>query len=122
MTKNIELDVKMNKKFSMFAHKRVEDGKIKFLNIFPSKIQTYMCGEKKEIVSVSVQEDENGEYFGWKTIKDGEEVISLIWPSFICLDICFPYGVKQAIEAGRGVAVKLSIEEINMIPKEIPCL
>lgn len=66
-----------------------------------------MCGPKKdEIIKLDVIEDDNGSYWGF---YDGE--ISMIWPSLIQLEMCFPYGLKTAEDCGKGKHIKLKIEK-----------
>ena len=100
----------------MYANKqhREQDGKDYFYNIFSDFRGTFMStaiGEK--IFQIKVREaltEEETPYYGWK-YPDGN--ISMIFPSTVLLEICFPYGIKAAIDNGEGNIVKLIITEID---------
>ncbi len=87
-----------------YAHK-TEKG---YRDIYPSEMQVGMCGDQP-IIPIQVTEDENGEYWGWKQADDNK--ICMIWPSFVQLQICFPYGIDAAEKHGEGKRVKLHIQE-----------
>lgn len=80
------------------------DGIRKWMHIYPCAGQIEMCGS--EPVPVWVEEDAEGDYYGWK-YADGH--ISMIWPSMIQLQMCFPYGMQVAIDNKDGVDVRLKI-------------
>lgn len=94
--------------FIAYAHKNYPETDMPFDHVFPSELQVRLCGSGGEkIYKVQVKVDPNGPYWAW---DDGED-ISMIWRYEMALKMCFPYGMKAAIEAGQGVPVKLSISE-----------
>lgn len=62
----------------------------------------------KDILTVSLIEDAEGEYLGW--IEAGEDVVSMVALDRI-FSIQFPYGVDAAVAAGDGKVVRLSVKE-----------
>lgn len=62
-----------------------------------------------EPVSVLVTEDGEGDYLGW--IGTGKTDPVMIQRRGI-FDVQFPYGHRAEVEAGRGEAVPLRIEEV----------
>jgi hypothetical protein len=62
----------------------------------------------KDILSVSLVEDAEGEYLGW--IETGEDTVSMVTIDRI-FSIQFPYSVDAAIAAGDGNIVRLSVKE-----------
>lgn len=63
-----------------------------------------------EPVSVLMTEDGEGDYLGW--IQAGESDPYMIQHRQI-FDVQFPYGHTVEVEAGRGEAVRLRIEEVS---------
>jgi hypothetical protein len=62
----------------------------------------------KDILSVDLVEDAEGEYLGW--IETGEDVVSMVTIDRI-FSIQFPYGVEAAVKAGDGELIRLSVKE-----------
>ena len=73
--------------------------------VYDSEFKVRMCGSNKAVVKLLVVEDVNGEYHGW--LSNG--VVSLIWSSLICLEMCFPGGITMAESFGKGKRIRLSI-------------
>jgi len=98
----------------MFAV-REESGR--FTRVFGSRVQVAMSTFRREhqnIVKVIVREareDEQSPYWGW--VESGSTKPTMIWPSKIQSDMCFPYGLKAAEEAGKGRQVNLVVEELQ---------
>lgn len=40
----------------------------------------------------------------------------MVWPSKVCLETCFPYGLQVAEENGQGRRVNLVVEEVVEAP------
>jgi len=63
------------------------------------------------IVAVAVTEvahdDPAGTHWGWLDASDPTP--SMIWPSRIQYDMCFPYGPRAEEDAGRGRTVRLAV-------------
>ena len=99
----------------MYATKRYreQDGMEYFHNIFSDIRSTLMCvGKGEEIFQIEVREalpEEETPYYGWK-YSNGR--ISMIFPSKLQVEVCFPYGTKAATVNGDGHMVKLIITEI----------
>lgn len=62
----------------------------------------------KDILPVSLVEDAEGEYLGW--IETGEDTVSMVTIDRI-FSIQFPYSVGDAIAAGDGQVVRLSVKK-----------
>jgi len=74
--------------------------------------ETYLCLEVREAV-----EDEEPDLHGWLD-ADNERGLTMVHDSFLKLDICFPGGVKGAVEKGRGRPVKLVVLECMDVDKK----
>lgn len=85
---------------------------------FPSVMQVMMCGAKRQdVVLVDLVEDPNGTYWGWEDAeKPGR--FSMIWPSFVQLQVCFPYGIDIEEKKGKGRRVQLRVDLIDDSPTE----
>lgn len=64
------------------------------------------------ITYYTTESDAETPYFGW---LDNEGKINYVFPSFVLLDICFPYGVLAEEKTGRGKIIKVIISEIGQI-------
>lgn len=79
---------------------------------FRGKHEVRMCGiPEKDILSVNLIEDENGDYYAYKELETGD--YPFIYNSLKVLHICSPDSFKSAISDGEGEIVRLSIVEIN---------
>ena len=105
----------MNSTMNMFGikHLREQDDIEYFHHVFPHFLSTLMCVSLKEKVSqIRVREalpEEETPYHAWKH-PDGQ--ISLIYPSKVQVEICFPYGSEIAAKNGRGKMIKVVITEV----------
>jgi len=71
-----------------------------------------MCGvDEKDIVKVQVTESKQGDYYGWWNKKD--QVISMIYPDIELVEMCFAYGTEIEEVEGRGLLLRLKVEEIT---------
>ena len=61
------------------------------------------------IVEVEVREDADGRYFGWLDAHRDSGFPSMIWPSRLQLEMCFPSGTQVEVDRGEGRVVQLSI-------------
>ena len=64
------------------------------------------------IVEVKVDVDKNGTYYGW--LRSNRDVPTMIWPSKIQFEMCFPYGPKIEEEKGKGKVLRLSIKKTEV--------
>lgn len=95
----------MNIVWKMYAGKN-DDGS--FSHVYYHSIPVSMCGVSEDkIVKVEVRLDDSGRYWGWLNNKE----LSMIWPSKMCLGMCFPYGMQVEINKGNGAPVQLNIKE-----------
>lgn len=91
-------------------------------DFYKSILQCKMCGgTNKNIILVEVNESDcikDETYVGFvhldKEDQSSYDTIGLIYPTFFMVDMCFPYGVKSAIELGRGKIINLKIKELTM--------
>lgn len=51
---------------------------------------------------------EDSDYWVWMD-KDGNSSQRLLWPQHFLLNMCFPYGIKAAEEAGQGKAFRVEL-------------
>lgn len=60
-------------------------------------------------------EKSNQEYWGWydNEIKN----FTMIWPNYLLLHICFPYGLPYHEKMGDGKAFKLKLIELKKLEK-----
>lgn len=93
-----------------------KDGTLKHFGI--SQLSASLYGDKiEDIISVKFRlANEQGipkeityspDYWGWYCFERRD--FSLVWPSFMSLDLCFPSGIKGAEEAGKGKAYRLEV-------------
>lgn len=68
-------------------------------------------GIEKPIVKVQITEDINGAYFGW--LDTGADAPSMIWPSQIQFNMCFPYGPEIEEKRGKGKSLRLAITPLD---------
>lgn len=87
----------------------------RYMDFYPSKLQVQMCGVGNEdIVKVKVSQalyNEVTTHYGWWDNKDN--CFCMIFESYHQLAMCFPYGIKDEEERGRGLACNLKVEEIE---------
>ena len=86
--------------------------------IYDSIIKTKFCGDGPYF-KIKVREAEKGEksdYWGWKDFE--RKNYSMIYPSRVQAEICFPYGYKVEEEKGKGKLMNLVIEEIEEVKEE----
>jgi len=95
-------------------HLREQDGVECFFHVFPHILSTLMCvGIGEKVSQIEVREalpDEETPYYAW---KHSDNHISLIYPSKIQVEICFPYGSETATENGEGHMIQVVITEVN---------
>jgi len=97
----------------LYAHFR--DGY--WWHLYPSKVALRMCSVPEEDMKrVRVSYDENGAYWGWWDAE--KEHFTMIWPSRVQVEICFPYGSAAEERRGRGKLVQLKVEEIQELSND----
>lgn len=97
----------------MFAIKK-EDGT--YTDFGRIKWYTEQFNFKKEpIVEVLVEQNENGDYWGFWAYKyfNTEEHMQFVYRYKLLLDMCFPCGAKASEEAGHGELFKVTVKEIE---------
>lgn len=92
----------------------IKNGRVdgKFHNIYGTRFQTAMCtnNPKQDVVEIDLIEDPWGDYYGWRDASLADR-ITMIHPHKSLFEICFPYGVEEAVAAGRGTIVRLKLVE-----------
>lgn len=63
------------------------------------------------IVQVELTVSENGAYYGW--LRKNESIPTMIWPSKVQFEMCFPYGSKAEVESGEGRALRFNVEKVE---------
>jgi hypothetical protein len=63
------------------------------------------------IVEVVLTVDPEGPYWGW--LRAGAPAPTMIWPSWMQLDMCFPGGAQVEEELGRGLILRLSARPVG---------
>lgn len=80
-----------------------------FKNFQLSALGVRMCGiSAEDVVRVQLIPDDAGAYWCWHDYERDE--YSMVWPSFVQLDMCFPYGIGAAEKQGRGTRVRVRAE------------
>ena len=80
-----------------------------------------MFGFEEPIVQLSVRErvagDPESGYWGWlkKDARGSEDRYTMVWPSRVQLDMCFPYGPQVEMDHGCGRVVNLIVEEVAVV-------
>ena len=95
--------------WTMFALAGNPDKHPLFEHIHPIPQATGMCrgSPAEEVIPVTVTADDSGPYWGW--MGSGEDSPSMIQVHEVLLDICFPYGMKSAINVGQGKPIRLTV-------------
>ena len=86
-----------------------------FRDIYPSIMQVQMCAEPDTpIYEVNVEKttDTENSYWAWSNEYDD---ISMIYPVFLLLDMCFPYSVKAEEDAGNGKIIRVTVKRIGRV-------
>lgn len=87
-----------------------------YSDIHPSIMQVNMCIEPHEpIYTIDVTEETeitDDSYWGW---MDPDGSINMIYPAFVLMDMCFPYGSAAEEITGRGKVIRVKIEEIREV-------
>ena len=100
--------------FKQYGHISVrEDGSFHFIHIYGNpSIVSFCSSEKQPVYELTFEEHQNQdinaepqEYWGWQE----DNTMSMIYPKYFLLDMCFPAGIKHTQETGQGRAVKLNL-------------
>jgi hypothetical protein len=100
-----------------YAHKRVnkDTGKVSYFHASPNKWWVELHMAPDPIVTLRFRErtetDPPSPYWGWVDARH-PDVYSMVWPSRIQLEMCFPSGTEPAEKQGDGHKVNLVVEEI----------
>jgi len=101
--------------FVMFAHREERPDGVFFDDIFPTRVQTHMCGDEPIVeVSVTITKDETrASHWGW--LETGEERPIMIHDKYLLLCVCFmsEFDMKEQIKRGAGNPVRLIVEAAN---------
>ncbi len=100
-----------------YGHKDTsQEGKVWYFHLSPNQWWVEIHGVNKPIVPLRVREridgDPESNYWGWLDTKK-PDTYTMIWPSKMQLDMCFPYGPDAETALGRGRCVNLMVEEIE---------
>lgn len=72
-------------------------------------------GVAKPIVEVGVVEvaddDPTATHWGW--MATGADAPVMIYPREVLFRVCFPYGVRAEVDAGKGRVVRLAVTEVG---------
>lgn len=101
-------------------HEPDRNGQI-YQHFYPNPGCVSLCfsDEKPLIVKVMVREDTEGSYFGWWDTSKGlfggprPERFTHVYGAKFLVAMCFAYGMPAAEEAGDGVGLAVTIEEIT---------
>ena len=98
-------------KWRMYANQRA-DGWIH--NIFLNRKSVEICYMPDPIIAIDVTEDPNGKWWGWVRTDSYENngIPSMIHEDIRLVDMCFPYGMKEAEKAGDGHRIQLHVEVV----------
>lgn len=96
-------------RWRMYAH-RYDSGDLHNLG---SRRYVEFHGVPRPIVEVDVVEvaddDPAATHWGW--VQTGETEPVMIHPREVLFRVCFPYGVKAEVDAGKGRVVRLAVTE-----------
>ena len=99
-----------------YAHKLIDpNSKAWYSHIYPSKIQTKMCGDE-EIVRLDIRlckEGEQSDYWAWHNYRDGK--FSMIFPDKKLVQMCTPDFFEASINRGEGNIVNVVVEEAEEV-------
>lgn len=85
-----------------------------YTHIFSHWLGTKACLGRKPtaILQLELIEDENGTHWAWQAT--GDDIYSMIMPSKLHFECCFPYGSKAEVDRGKGRVVRLTVREIGV--------
>lgn len=85
-----------------------------FCHIYESAMQVEMCGDEPvhRAKARVAEEGEEPTHYGWLE-NDGD--LSMIWPSRVQVEMCFPYGYEAHEKAGEGKLVGVIISDIEEV-------
>ena len=104
-----------------YGHKKIGgDGGYYFFHVYSNIHQTEMCGDDS-IYELTLSEDNSDDEWGWDLrhlwgfLRTGETRYTMIYPILFHLEMCFPGGLEDAEERGKGHRVKLYVEKYRRI-------
>lgn len=84
-----------------------------YTDVYSSPIGVRVCGHEPTHV-VTVREATDGEdWNSWAWWNNKRQEITMIFPSRVQVEICFPYGHKVAEDAGDGRLIPVMIEPVR---------
>lgn len=105
-----------------YSHKkesRTQPNTFFYFNIFESLPQVKMCEGKfpEKRFSITLEINSEGNYWGWLDYARNE--YCMIYPHRELLEICFPYGMKAAIERGKGEITRFNVIHSEEVENEV---
>ena len=65
--------------------------------------------ENQQRIGVNDFDPEIADYWAWIPEEVEDSLNHLVFPQFFLLNMCFPYGIEAAEDAGRGKAYRVEI-------------
>jgi hypothetical protein len=99
-----------------YAHRGTNsEGRLVWRHLYPSRMATELCS-REEVVQVELRfaEDDDPEaYWGWWSVE--RKGISMVYPHFHLLGMCFTYGIEAEEKRLKGRRVRLRVREVNSV-------
>ena len=112
-----------SKKWVLFGGQHIKkDGKTFYMHIYNRPGIVQLCGEDKVYqLGFHIHKNQSekkitseADYHGWVDFEKNKE-LSMVWPSQVQSDMCFPYGWKAEEDKDRGLRVRLEITVIGLM-------
>jgi len=99
-------------KIKVYAHLITSKTKGEFFHHIQSRKETTkLYNEQSKIYELILEENPKGEYWGWYDYS--EKKVLMIYFGEILFSVCFPYGYKAEVEAGRGEVKRFTVKKIK---------
>lgn len=95
------------------------DGGTYLTHFFPSSRGVKFCMDDRhpepiwEVEVTAGDHNKPGGFWGWWELDENR--FTLVWPSRVQLEICFPYGYKAEEDRGRGKFMPVEVKKIRRI-------
>lgn len=93
---------------TLYCHRDADGG---YDHFYSSAVAVTMCSvAADEVVRVRLVPDDEGTHWCWHDYENDE--YSMVWPSFVQLDMCFTYGIEVEEKKNRGLRTRVRVEEV----------
>lgn len=78
-------------------------------SIYSHRRSVEMCGGTDEtIVTLTLTEDPDGDYYGW--LKTGDTEPTMVYCRESLFSMCFPYGPQASVDKDQGEILRFTVD------------